>query len=99
MTQPITLNNLDVGSLATSPARPLAGVLNTGTITPSDTADYGTNIYARWLFVGVSGDVTYVKWDGTTQLLKNVVAGVWHPICSIRVNNTGTTATDMVWGN
>lgn len=99
MAIPILTNLLDPGSLLESPARPLTGVVKTGTVTPSDTAQYGTGIYARWLYVGVTGNITYVNWDGTTTLLSNIAAGVWHPICSISVMATGTTATSLVWGD
>lgn len=95
----IPLNQLDPASLISSPARPLGGVALTGTVTPSDTLDYGDAIYARWLYVGVTGNVSFVRWDGVTQVLANLAAGVFHPICSKRVNSTGTTATNMVWGN
>jgi hypothetical protein len=98
MAIPINTNSLDPGSLYSSPARPLAGVVKTGDITPSDSNLYGDGIYARWLYVGVSGNLTYVKWDGTTQLLSNLPVG-WHCICSIGVKSTGTTATNLVWGD
>ena len=84
----------------TGPTRVMAGVARTGDVTP-DTS-YGTNgvsEYARWLYVGVTGNVSYVKWDGTTQALTGLVAGVWHPIYSISINSVGTTATSLVWGS
>ncbi len=99
MTVFIPIPDLNPSIILQTAIRPLAGPINTGDIVKSDTDFYGSNIYARWLYVGVTGNITYVKWDGTTQLLKNLAAGVWHPIYSIRVNSTGTTATDMVWGN
>ncbi len=87
-------------NMFTGPSRLLAGVARTGSVT-LDTP-YGSNGYAefaRWLYVGTSGDVSYVKWDGTTQVLKNLAAGVWHPILSLLVNASGTTAVDLVWGS
>lgn len=84
----------------TGPARVMAGVARTGTITAG--TYYGTNgtiEFARWLYVGVSGNVSYVKWDGTSQTLTGLAAGVWHPIFSILVNSSGTTATGLVWGS
>jgi hypothetical protein len=84
----------------TGPTRVMAGVARTGLVT-LDTL-YGTNgsvEFARWLYVGVSGNVSYVKWDGTTQLLVQLASGVWHPIYSIQVNTVGTTATNLVWGS
>ena len=84
----------------TGPTRVMSGVARTGTVT-LDTM-YGTNgqvEYARWLYVGVTGNVSYRKWDGTDQTLIGLVAGVWHPIFSIQVNTAATTATNLVWGS
>ena len=84
----------------TGPTRVMSGVARTGSVS-LDTM-YGANgsvEYARWLYLGVTGNVTYVKWDGTTQALIGLAAGVWHPIFSIKVNTSGTTATNMVWGS
>src|SRR5579863_9910236 len=84
----------------TGPTRVMAGVARTSNVT-LDTlyGPNGTVEYARWLYVGVTGNVTYVKWDGTTQLLVGLASGVWHPIYSIQVNTAGTTATNLVWGS
>lgn len=84
----------------TGPVRVMSGVARTGTVS-LDTY-YGANNsveYARWLYVGVTGNVSYTKWDGTDQTLVGLAAGVWHPIYSIKVNTTSTTATNMVWGS
>ena len=84
----------------TGPTRVMSGVARTGNVTTN--TYYGTNNsveFARWLYVGVSGDVTYVKWDGTTQTLVGLAAGVWHPIFSIQVESSGTTATNIAWGS
>ena len=84
----------------TGPTRVMSGVARTGTVV-ADTM-YGANgalEFARWLYVGVTGDVSYRKWDGTDQTLVGLAAGVWHPIYSIRINSAGTTATTMVWGS
>ena len=84
----------------TGPTRVMAGVARTGDVTPD--SFYGLNgtvEFARWLYVGGSGDVSYTKWDGTNQTLTGLVSGVWHPIFSIKVNTSGTTATNMVWGS
>jgi hypothetical protein len=84
----------------TGPTRVMAGVARTGDVT-LDTL-YGTNgivEFARWLYVGGSGDVSYKKWDGTNQTLTSLVSGVWHPIFSIQINAAGTTATNLVWGS
>lgn len=84
----------------TGPVRTMSGVARTGDVV-LDTA-YGTAgvpEYARWLYVGVTGDVSYVKWDGTSQTLVGLAAGVWHPIYSTSVNTAGTSATNLVWGS
>ena len=63
---------------------------------------YGPNgsvEFARWLYVGVTGNVSYRKWDGTDQTLIGLAAGVWHPVFSIMVNSAATTATSLVWGS
>ena len=84
----------------TGPVRVMSGIARTGDVT-LDTY-YGTNgtvEFARWLYVGTSGNVSYVKWDGTSQTLVNMAAGIWHPILSIKVNTTGTAATNLAWGS
>lgn len=84
----------------TGPTRVMSGVARTGDVT-ADTY-YGANNsveFARWLYVGVTGNVSYTKWDGTTQTLVGLAAGVWHPIFSIKVNASGTTATNIAWGS
>lgn len=84
----------------TGPTRIMSGVARTGDVT-LDTF-YGTNgavEFARWLYVGVTGNISYVKWDGTSQTLVGLASGVWHPIYSIKINTTGTAATSLVWGS
>lgn len=84
----------------TGPTRVMSGVARTGNIVPD--IYYGPNgtvEFARWLYVGVQGDVSYMRWDGTLQTLTGLAAGVWHPVFSIRVASSGTTATNMVWGS
>jgi len=87
-------------NLYTGPSRLLAGPVRSGNVTLD--VKYGTNgqvEYASWLWVGVTGNISYVKWDGTTQVLTNAQAGRWHNIYSIMINTTGTTATGLVWGS
>lgn len=84
----------------TGPTRIMSGVARTGDVTLD--VLYGPNgsvEFARWLYIGVTGNVSYVKWDGTSQTLIGLTAGVWHPIYSIKVNSAGTTATSLVWGS
>lgn len=81
-------------------ARIVGGIARTGTIT-ADTyyGTSGTVEYARWIYVGTTGNISYVRWDGTTQVLNTITAGIWHPIYSIKVNSSGTTASNLVWGS
>lgn len=84
----------------TGPTRVMSGVAKTGDATLDHY--YGANNsveFARWIYVGVTGDLSYTKWDGTTQTLVGLAAGVWHPIFSIKVNAAGTTATNIAWGS
>jgi hypothetical protein len=84
----------------TGPTRVMSGVARTGDVTLNTM--YGANgsvEFARWLYAGVTGTVSYRKWDGTDQTLTGLAAGVWHPIFSIMVNTAGTTATGLVWGS
>jgi hypothetical protein len=84
----------------TGPTRIMSGVARTGDVT-LDTL-YGPNgsvEFARWIYIGTTGALSYVKWNGATQVLSGIAAGVWHPIYSIKVNTAGTTATNIVWGS
>ncbi len=61
--------------------------------------------FANMVWVGVAGDLTLVINDGkdvnstTTLLFGNAAAGRWHYVPSfIRINSTGTTATEVVVG-
>lgn len=93
------LNTMDVPKLDpqgfTGPTRTMSGVARTANVT----LDTPYEEFARWLYVGVTGNVSYVKWNGESQTLVGLAAGVWHPIYSIAVNTTGTTATNLVWGS
>jgi hypothetical protein len=87
-------------NLYTGFQRLLGGPARSGNVT-LDTP-YGANGFAEfatWLYVGTSGNISYIKWDGTTQVLTNVSAGRWHNIYSIQINSTGTTASGLVWGS
>ncbi len=81
--------------LKTGPTRLMSGVART--LTP--TLDTGYGEFMSWMYVGNTGNVSYVKWDGTTEILMNLTAGVWHPIYSIKINSVGTTATNMKVGS
>ncbi len=79
----------------TGPVRVMAGVARMGDVT----LDTAYSEFARWLYVGTSGDVSIVKWDGTTQFIPGLAAGVFHPIYSIKINSVGTTALNVIWGS
>ena len=83
------------GFTFTGPTRTMAGVART--LSPTSDVPYGEKM--RWLYVGVTGNVSYVKWDGTTQVLIGLAAGIFHPIYSLMINSSGTTATGIVVGS
>ncbi len=79
----------------TGPTRVMAGVARARNVV-LDTP-YGE--FARWLYLGVAGNVSYIEWDGTTQVLVGLAAGIWHPIYSLQINSSGTGASSLVWGS
>lgn len=62
-------------------------------VTPSDSVDFARP--ARYLYVGVAGNLAAVRLDGTAVSFANLPVG-WHPIVCRRVNSTGTTALSIV---
>lgn len=82
-------------NLKTGPSRIMSGPVRINTATPG--TPYGE--FATWLYVGVTGDVSIIKWDGTTIVIPGLIAGVWHPIYSIGVNTSGTTASGILWAS
>lgn len=97
MTVPISVNKLDPYGLMQGAARAVAPIVASGSVTFDQ--DYGE--FARFIYVGTSGDISYVKWDGTTETLPNLAAGIWHWMASIRINSSGTTiaADQLRWGS
>jgi hypothetical protein len=89
--------NFDPQSSMTNQVRSLAGPIKTGAVT----YDVAFGEFARWIYVGTSGDLSYVKWDGTTETLPNLAAGIWHPIPATKINNSGTSiaANQLRWGS
>lgn len=87
-------------NIFTGPVRNMSGVARMGSVV-LDTyyGDTGVPEFARWLYLGTTGNVSLVKWDGTSQTLVGLAAGVWHPIYSIRINTAATTAGSLVWGS
>ncbi len=80
------------GFTFTGPTRTMAGVARF--LTPVLDTQYGEKM--RWLYVGVSGNVSFAAWDGTTVTLVGLAAGVFHPIYSLMINSSGTTATSII---
>lgn len=93
-------------NLYTAQVRTLGGPARTGTVTydtgfTNSTTPAGVWEYARWIYVGTTGNLTYVKWDSTTELLPNLAAGIWHPIYAVQINSVGTSiaASQLRWGS
>jgi hypothetical protein len=86
--------------------RVLGGPARTGTVTydtgfTNSTTPPGVLEFARWIYVGTTGNLAYTKWDGTTETLPNLAAGIWHPIYAVNVLSVGTTvaANQLRWGS
>ena len=93
-------------NLYTAQVRTLGGPARTGTVTydagfTNSTTPPGVFEFSRWIYVGTTGNLQYTKWDGTTELLPNLAAGIWHPIYAINVTTTNTTiaANQLRWGS
>lgn len=93
-------------NLYTAQVRTLGGPARTGTITydtgfTNSTTPAGVFEFSRWIYVGTTGNLQYTKWDGTTELLPNLAAGIWHPIYAINVTSANTTiaANQLRWGS
>lgn len=63
-------------------------------ITPHNSTNFTYAV--RGIYVGVTGDVVAVTEGGAAITFKAVPAGMILPVRAIRVNSTGTTATDLV---
>jgi hypothetical protein len=93
-------------NLYTGLARIVSGPARTGSVTydtgyTNSTTPAGVLEFATWLYVGTSGNLAYTKWDGTTETLPSLAAGMWHQIYSVNVLTTGTTiaANQLRWGS
>lgn len=73
---------------------------NFAAVTPADTGTFVANnpkaSLTRGLYVGGAGDVVAVREDGGAVTFAAVPAGTVLPIRCVRVNETGTDATDIV---
>ena len=67
-------------------------------ITPSNTVDFDAP--TQGIYVGVAGDVSVVRHDGTAVLFTGVPAGSVLPVVARRVGVSGTSASGLVglWG-
>lgn len=63
-------------------------------ITPHDSTNFAYR--TRGIYVGVAGNIVAVNAAGTAITFKGATAGSIIPVRAIRVNNTSTTATDLV---
>lgn len=50
----------------------------------------------RAIYVGTGGDVNAVFQDGSTALFSSVPSGTWLPLALMRVNDSGTTAQNIL---
>ena len=64
-------------------------------ITPHDTTNFVEG-ETRGIYVGGSGILVAVNKGGVAVTFTNVLAGSVLPIRAVRVNASGTTATDLV---
>ncbi len=80
-----------MGNPANSPSAPAS---NYAAITTSDSNDLP--FLTRYVYVGGAGDVTAVTQAGNAVVFKAVPAGAILPIRARRINQTGTTATNLV---
>lgn len=65
-------------------------------VTPSDTVNFGTNITCRGLYIGTTGNVAVVLVSGNVVTFTGVPAGTILPVVCTRVNNTNTTASNII---
>lgn len=63
-------------------------------ITPSNSTNF--NIMARAIYVGTGGDISLVTSRGNTVVFTAVPQGTVLPVVALRVNSTGTTASNLV---
>lgn len=61
-------------------------------VTPSDTVSHVLPARAYW--VGVLGDVSVLSADGLTTVYKGAQGLL--PVAGVRINSTGTTATNII---
>ena len=67
-------------------------------VTPDDFRSLVTLVHKKaWgVFIGVGGDISLTDSAGTEAIFKNVPSGTVLPIHVTEINNTGTTATNII---
>ncbi len=71
-------------------------------VTPDDTNSFAAGAHGeavticRAVYIGTAGDVSLVTFSNQPVLFKNVPAGSLLPVAASRVNNSNTTASNMV---
>lgn len=93
-------------NIYTAQVRVLGGPARTGTVAydtgfTNSTTPPGVLEFSRWIYVGTTGNLSYTKWDGTTESLPNLAAGIWHPIYAVNILSAGSTiaANQLIWGS
>lgn len=76
---------------ATGISTPIVGAFS---ISPDDSLDLAQ--VTRALYIGVTGDLSVVMKSGEAVTLVNVQAGTMLPFRLQRINQTGTSAQDLV---
>jgi len=52
--------------------------------------------YTNMIMVGVSSPVKVIYYDGSSETLPALIAGMWHYVAPVKnVEDTGTTTTDV----
>lgn len=86
-----TISPID-GNTLTGPTRTMGGYARF--LSPTLDQQYGEKM--RGIYVGVAGNVSFIDLNGDPQVLVGLVAGVIHPIWSLQINSSGTTATNIM---
>lgn len=80
------------GGNAVYSAQPSAPAVGAFAITPSDATEFQAT---RGIYVGTSGDLAVVMYDGSEVIFVSAAVG-YHPIRVTKVLSAGTTADDIV---
>lgn len=79
-------------NLFTGPTRATSGPARF--LAPTLDVQYGELM--RFIYVGTTGNVAFIAPNGNTVTLTGLVAGVFHPIWSLQINSSGTTAANII---